>query len=430
MPLGGARLRQVFAWQNPFRDHGEATPLGPGQPAGPGDGAAEGGEGTPAGGDAAHGVAGQPPGPRRVTILAANANYPLEIEVRAFCRAAADWPGSPLIVQFSHNALKVVGGGQDAQAMASGARFARLVLEHCLRESGARYVAAALDHFRVPPYPGDGGEGNSRAVRVARAIIDDAYEAARGVVGPVSDAELESYVVYLSSPAYADFKRAFAAVLTALEPAWAMIDTERLPPVLDYALTRDVVDFTRRGLGLSETMLEVEYGATGVAGESRAYEPLRGVELAHFAEEVACFVAYTGADGIAYPIGMEHGSPTALRHEPDEERLQAVQTRITQVTGRYVPFAQHGGTGAARLALGLVGKNNVNTHFLVVAANHIADRVLADVERIRAGVKEACGTGLYTGAAEAIREATVQKLKEAGTFGVAPELDAFLDGQA
>ncbi len=423
MLLGGAGLRQVFAWQNPFRDPGtEAGSEGAGlEGAGPEPGAGGPGE-APVFGPSG---AGTGLGPRPVTILAANANYPLEIEVRAFCRAAADWPGSPLIVQFSHNSLKTIGGGPDALAVASGARLSRFVLEHCVREAGARYVAAGLDHFRVPPYPGDGREGSSRAVRVARASVDDAYEAARGVTGPVGDAELASYVVYLSSPAYADFKRAFAAVVTALEPAWAMIDTERLPPVLDHALTRDIIDFVRRGLGFSDMMLEAEYGATGAAGESRAYEPLRGEELAAFAEEVACFVAYTGADGIAYPIGMEHGAPTAERHEPDEERLLAVQTRVTQVAGRYVPFAQHGGTGAARLVLGLVGKNNVNTHFLVVAANHITDRVLADSERIRAGVKEACGTGLYAGASEAVRLAVVDKLREAGTFGAATHLDAF-----
>jgi len=396
MLLDATTLRQVFAWQNPFRQGPAASEAG--------------GKGEAA---------------EAVSILAANANFPVEIEVRAFCRSAADWPGSPLIVQISHNALKVIGSREGSPAV-SGARLSRFVIEHTLEESGARYVASALDHFKVPAYPGDSGEGSSRAVRVARAGVDDAYEAARGVVGTVSDRDLEAYVVYLSSPAYADFKREFADVLGALAPAWAMIDTERLPAVLDFALTRDVVDFTRRGLGYGEMMLEVEYGATGVAGQDRDYEAARGEALTRFAEEVACFVAYTGADGIAYPIGMEHGAPTGEKHEPDVERLASVQRRILQVTGRYVPFAQHGGTGAARVARGLVGKNNVNTGFLVAAANVIADRALADVDRIRAGVKEACGTGLYTAAVEAVRETTVEKLKEAGTFGVAPEIDAFL----
>ena len=386
MALGGAELRQVFAWQNPF----QATESAP-----------------------------------RATILAANANFPVEIQVRAFCLAAADWPGSPLIIQFSHGALKII-GGQGSMPAISGARLSRFVLEQALRESGASYVASALDHFKVPPYPGDGREGGSRAVRVARANVDDAREAARGLLGEVASPELDAYSSYLSSPAYADFKREFAATVLTLDPAWAMIDTERLPPILDYALTRDLIDFTRRELGFGEMMLEAEYGATGLAGKDRLYEPLRGDELARFADEVASFVAYTGADGIAYPIGMEHGAPTGERHEPDIERLSAVQTRILQVAGRYVPFAQHGGTGAALLALGLVGKNNVNTHFLVAAANRITDRTLADVDRIRAGVKEACGTGLYTGAEEAVREATVQKLKETGTFGAAIRLAAFV----
>lgn len=390
MLVDGATLRRIFAWQDPFRD-----------------GAPE----------------------RRATILAANANFPLEIEVRAFCLAAADWPGSPLIVQFSHGALKIV-GGQGPLAAASGARLARSVLEHYVRESGARYISAALDHFKIPAYPGDGVEGTSRAVRLARGAVDDALEALRPVSGAeVPDGELRTYVTYLSSPSFATFKREFGAAMTALQPAWAMIDTERIPPILNFALTRDVVEFTRRGLGFADVMLEAEYGATGSAGEPQEYQPLAGEALAGFAEEVASFIAYTGADGISYPVGMEHAAPRGEKHEPDEVRLQAVQTRILRVTGRYVPFAQHGATGAARLALGLVGKNNMSTHFLVVAANKLADRITADADRIRAGVKEACGTGLYTSAAEAVREAVVEELKEAGTFGSAPELDAFLAGQ-
>ncbi len=393
MLLEGAELRQVFAWQNPFRpEAGEAA-----EPA------------------------------RRITVLAANANFPLEIVLKAFCRAAADRPGSPLIVQFSHNALRAV-GGRNSLAAASGAFHAGLILEHYVHESGARHVAAALDHFRVPPYPGDGGEGGSHAVRLARAAVDDAVEASRGVLTEIPERELESYVGYLSSPIYSDFRREFAAVLTSLEPAWAMIDTERLPPVLDYALTRDMVDFIRRDLGFTGTMVEAEYGATGVAGESLDYVPLRGDDLTRFAEEVACFAAYTGADAISYPIGMEHSAPLDRRHEPDEERLEAVQTRILRATGRYVPFAQHGGTGAAHLARGLVGKNNVNTHFLVAGANALADRIETDMERIRAGAKEACGSALYGAAVDAIAKATVEKLKEAGTFGASPGLEEFVHG--
>lgn len=387
MLLDANTLRQVFAWQNPFRG-------------------------------GSFGATGE------VTILAANGNFPVEIEAGAFCRAAADWPGSPLIVQFSHGALKIIGSHNSSPSVA-GARLSRFVLERALEDTGARYVALALDHFKVPAYPGDGGEGSSRAMRVAKANIDDAHEASRGVVGNVADKDLEAYAVYLSSPAYADFKREFAAVLMALGPAWAMIDTERLPPVLDFAVTRDASDFIRRDLGQGETMLEVEYGATGVSGDDRAYEASRGEALTRFAEEVACFVGYTGADGIAYPIGMEHAAPSAEKHEPDTARLAATQERIWQVTGRYVPFAQHGGTGASRVARGLVGKNNVNTRFLVAAANRICDRTLADVDRIRAGVKEACGTGLYTAALEAVREVTVEKLKEAGTFGAAADIDTF-----
>jgi len=389
MTLEGRDLKRVFSWQDPFRTREDTA----------GDN----------GSDAR-------------TILAANANYPLELEVRAFCRAAADWPGSPLIIQFSHNALRFV-GGQDPVPAAAGGSLARAVVQHFICESGATHVAVSLDHFRVPSFPGESREGSARAVRLARASVDDAVEASRNVLGEIPEKELESYVVYLSSPAYADFRRELAAVLTSLEPAWAMIDTEKLPPILDFALTRDIVEFIRRGLGYSEMMIEAEYGATGSAGEARDYVPLRGDELAAFAEEVAAFVVYTGADGISYPIGMEHAAPSGERHEPDEGRLRVVQGRILQVAGRYVPFAQHGGTGAARLVRGFVGKNNVNTHFLVRAANRVADRVQSCLDDIRAGEKKACGVGLYDEAARAVYEAAVEKMKEAGSFGAVPDIE-------
>jgi hypothetical protein len=49
---------------------------------------------------------------------------------------------------------------------------------------------------------------------------------------------------------------------------------------------------------------------------------------------------------------------------------------------------------------------------------------VADVARIRAGVKEACGSGLYAGAVDAVSGATIEKLKETGSFGASPELRA------
>ncbi|MCL6581325.1 MAG: class II fructose-bisphosphate aldolase [Firmicutes bacterium] len=387
MFLDAAALRRIFAWQNPFREREERR---------------------------------HPAAPWPVTILGANANFPFEMQVRAFCRAAADGPGSPLVVQFSHAALRTA-AGRHPRGVPAAARLGRLVLEDAVEESGARLVAVALDHFRVPAYPGPGQPSSARSLRRARAAVDDAYEAARPVVGGVEAADLEAYAAYLASPECRQFLRSFLEAVDALGAAWAMIDTERLPPVLDFALTREVVETVREVRGL-DVMLEAEYGATGVAGQARAYEPLHGSELRAFAEEVACFVRYTGADAISYPIGMEHGAPLAERHEPDEERLAVVQRRVDEVAGRYVPFVQHGGTGAARLVRGLVGKNNVNTRFLVAAANRFADRIQADLERIRAGVKEACGSGLYLGVVEAVYAETLKCLREAGTYGTGPEL--------
>ena len=61
---------------------------------------------------------------------------------------------------------------------------------------------------------------------------------------------------------------------------------------------------------------------------------------------------------------MEHAAPSGEKHEPDVERLEAVQREIIKESGYYAPFAQHGGTGAKQLARGLVAKNNINTCLL------------------------------------------------------------------
>ena len=84
--------------------------------------------------------------------------------------------------------------------------------------------------------------------------------------------------------------------------------------------------------------------STALPGGQRryGYRRLSGEELEGLAHEVARFVRYTGAGGI-YPIGMEHAAPSAVRHEPDSDSWKWSDR---SETGRYVPFAQHGGTGA------------------------------------------------------------------------------------
>jgi hypothetical protein len=123
---------------------------------------------------------------------------------------------------------------------------------------------------------------------------------------------------------------------------------------------------------------------------------------------------------------MEHAAKKDEKHEPDEERLKVVQRELFLAVGKYVPFAQHGGTGAASIAKGLVGKNNINTHYLVAGANALADWVEKNVEGIRQGDKKCAGTGLFMPMIQAVVDATLGKLQEAGSRDTGDQVQAVL----
>lgn len=382
------------------------------------------------------------------TILAANANFPLDLELAAFMEAATEKGGSPLIIQFSSQALETAGAGLSRRRLSRverlclGARLARDVARVYGEASRPPCVALALDHFSMPPFGGVSGPGEDEEITFPRADDDEpsvvrlgnvsrdkarecvkkATEAALsfGVKEP-SEEEERAYEEYLSSPALEEALEGFIAVIELMRPAWAMIDTGEIPPVLNFAVTKMFSDFVKeKGL---DVMIEAEYGATGQSGHGDEYRRLTGKDLDAFAREVSGFVKYTGARGISYPIGMEHAAPAAEKHEPDVERLEVVQREIIKTCGRYVPFAQHGGTGAKRIARGLVGKNNVNTFFLVEAAQKFMAHAFASRDRIEAGEKSACGSQVYLSLSEAIMEAAVGKLNECGTLGYISERD-------
>ncbi|MGI6343836.1 MAG: class II fructose-bisphosphate aldolase [Bacillota bacterium] len=387
------------------------------------------------------------PPDQRVTLLASNANLPLEVQARAFAMAAAAGEQSPMLVQISYNSAETIGNDparyplpagvsvhQAEPAVVAGAREAVRVLEHYAQVYGAKYLALALDHFQVPRFDPQLLQQTCReegllSRRVAEARVIHAAEymyPTFGVEAELSEESLQLYVDYLVSPPYVQFRRNFLATVQAVRPAWGMIDTEKLPPILDFVVTREIVDGVRQVLGNSEMMLEAEFGATGQSGQALEYERLSGDALENFAQQVACFIAYTGADGIAYPIGMEHAAKKDEKHEPDRERLEVVQRKLFETAGRYVPFAQHGGTGAASVVRGLVGKNNINTHYLVAGACSLADHVEQNLAGIRAGDKKYCGSGIFTSMIEAITQATLGKLEEAGSLNRGPELDPVL----
>lgn len=377
----------------------------------------------------------------RVTILASNLNPPVDVEGRAFVMAAAQGEQSPMIVQIAYNSMSLSGGrashfkppeGVTRQTLphptSDGAKLSVEVLEHLVNQYGAKYVAVSLDHFNVPKFDLTifSSEPAKRSLEseLAEARIKGAIDFMESTFGKtqVDDKTFRAYVGYLSSPAYIEFKRNFVNVVAAISPAWGMIDTEELPPVLDFVVTREMSDSVKKEFGNEDVMLEAEFGATGRRGEKVEYDVLRGKGVEDFADQVAAFVKYTGAEGISYPIGMVHAAKIGERYEPDIERLEAVQRKLFLETGDYIPFAQHGGTGAAKVVRGLIGKNNINTKYLVAGANAVADHYESNKEAVRAGDKKACGTDIYVLMVRAIFDATVEKLKETASYQRGPEL--------
>ncbi len=390
------------------------------------------------------------PRDERRTILAANANFPFGLQIPAFMKAVSSDGGSPVMIQFSGGALAVAGRGigpalsttgqpqeqsrsfSYIEALRNGAKLAVAVCKTYIDTYNPPFVALALDHFAVPDPQGAGvsleisqepSENRSKEVQAylvsrkdAVAMLNQAWDfASRYRVPEPGPDDFEGWLRYLTSFAYAQAVAGFIACLEEMSPAWAMLDTEEMPPVLNYAVTRQVCDLVKeRGFN---TMIEAEYGSTGQAGKSEGYVKLYGDELHGFARQVAGFVKYTGARGISYPIGMEHAAPSGEKHEPDVERLEAVQREIIKESGYYAPFAQHGGTGAKQLARGLVAKNNINTYFLVTMAQHLLGHFSVNQESVRQGKKAACSSNIYISASESVSTAVVGKLKEAGTYG-------------
>jgi fructose/tagatose bisphosphate aldolase len=381
----------------------------------------------------------------RVTILASNLNPPADLEGRSFAMAAAQGEQSPMIIQISYNSMNLSGGKENQlkppagvtrqplpYTASDGAELQVEVLKHLVSQYGAKYVAISLDHFNVPKFNEESLSHQplkkGLMSELAEARIKDAIDYMEPIFGKVKLEEkmLRAYVNFLTSPDYLEFKRDFVNVVVAVTPAWGMIDTEKLPPVLDFVVTREISDAIKKELGNQDIALEAEFGATGQSGEELGYTKLKGKALEAFADQVVAFIKYTGAEGIAYPIGMAHAAKIAEKHEPDVVRLETVQRKLFLETGDYIPFAQHGGTGAARVVRGLVGKDNINTNYLVVGANAFADHYEANAKGFRAGDKKACGTVIYNLMVQAVYEATIAKLKETGCYQKGPKLSSII----
>lgn len=375
------------------------------------------------------------PAGEQITLLAANSNN--FWQTRAFVMLSALGDQSPIIVQFSHNSNTKIGGlpgkifapegiGYRGNPALYGAKASIDWIAGEAEVFGADLVAVSLDHFAVPKFKEDKEykqracpTGTSDKVEAAWEYLKDA-----GLEDQVEELTPElacKYEAYLSSDEYKEFVSDFMGTVDIMKPAWGMIDTEGIPPVLDFAITRDISEAVRTGLGNMDMMLEAELGETGQSGDDVAYEHLSDAELDAFAELAAAFVSYTGAEGLAYDIGMKHAAVAGEKHEIDVRKLEVVERRIIERTGIYAPFAQHGGTGSAGVARGLIGKTNINTAFLVCGSQARYEFFAQAPEKVRGGDKKICGTDVETNVyLESVYNEAVARMEPTGSMGIGP----------
>jgi len=376
------------------------------------------------------------PADEQVTLLAANANN--WWQTRAFVQVAATGKQSPIIVQFSHNANSKIGGaagkifapeglGFRGNAVVNGGKAMASWIEMEAEAWGADLVATSLDHFAVPKFKPD-KQYAQRAVALGYADAVDAaigFLEAKGLGAMTEDMSgglREKYLRYLTSEEYQQFRADFQDTVTVIQPAWGMIDTEGIPPVLDFVITRDIADAVRVELANHDMMLEAELGETGQSGDDIEYEEMSDQALDQFADLTAAFVEYTGAEGLAYDIGMKHAAKQDEKHEVDTKKLKVVQKRIIDRVGIYAAFAQHGGTGAAEVARGLVGKTNVNTQFLVDGSIARHKRFAENPEAVLSGDKKICGTDVETHCyLGAVYQSALSRIQTTGSFETGPE---------
>jgi len=370
-----------------------------------------------------------------VTMLAANSNN--WWQTRAFVMLSALGEQSPIIVQFSHNSNMKIGGlpgkifapeglGYHGNPALYGAKANIDWIASEAQAFAADLVAVSLDHFAVPKFEADKTykqrarpTGAMDQVESAWAFIESA-----GLQDQVEEFTPElacKYESYLSSDEYHSFRSDFMSTVDIMQPAWGMIDTEGIPPILDFAITRDIADAVRVGLGNSDMMLEAELGETGQSGDDVPYQKLNDAELDAFAALCAAFVTYTGAEGLAYDIGMKHAAVAGEKHPIDERKLEVVERSIIEQTGIYAAFAQHGGTGSAGVANGLIGKTNINTAFLVAGSQGRYEHFAVDPAKVAGGDKNVCGTGVETNVyLESVYNEAMSRIEPTGSFQSGP----------
>jgi len=381
------------------------------------------------------------PNDERVTLCANNSNN--WWETRAFVQAAAQGDQSPMVIQFSYNANRKIGGDPSAIFVPEGVSYhanavtnsAKIMSDWLAMEVeawGADFVAASLDHFKVPKFSPTAQYERAATPIDYEAKIDDALAYLRkqgldAIAAEVDDDTFAAYSNYLRSVAYRNFRADFLDTVRIMRPAWGMIDTEGIPPVLDFVITKDIANGVRTDLNNNDMMLEAELGATGTSGDEVEYEEMSDEQLAEFAHLAASFIGYTGAEGIAYDIGMKHAAKSGEKHPTDTRKLEVVQRTIIEETGIYAPFAQHGGTGAADVPRSLIGKTNLNTCYLVAGTQARFAYMDEHADLVRAGDKKICGTDVETHVyLQGVYEEVVHRFEGTGSWQIGPELAKLL----
>jgi hypothetical protein len=198
---------------------------------------------------------------KRCTLLASNANFALEVQLRGMVMASAAFKGSPQIVQISYTAtdqtgshpkkLKPIEGvrrNARTRPAAVGAQRAAQMLEWIADDYDADLIWMSLDHYTSPKFSvkayaephGCGGIYEP----VARALLEDAIES---IGCEVSKPEFTAYVNYLTSDEFGEYARDFFGSVALGDPAWAMIDTGATPAAVNLASSKWLIDGVRTG---------------------------------------------------------------------------------------------------------------------------------------------------------------------------------------
>ena len=124
---------------------------------------------------------------------------------------------------------------------------------------------------------------------------------------------------------------------------------------------------------------------------------------------------------ISYAALQWPGYRDAPHHRLIARKLEAVERYIIEATGVYAPFAQHGGTGSAGVAKGLIGKTNINTAFLVCGSQARYRHFAADPSKVEAGDKKICGTDVETNVyLESVYNEAVARIAPTGSQNSGP----------